>query len=314
MDRFQIAKEYIQKGYKTVTVLKYAGLSRSTYYYHISIEGKVKSMSENVGRPIVGYSLTNSNKKVCDEEIKEYIIEAIQADAFYYGYHKITYYLRRKYNLIINHKKVYRLCKELQILKKQRIIKPEIKSTISINRIIKKSNELWEADIKYGYIAGENKFFFVLSVIDVFDRAIVDYHLGLSATAKDASRVLETALKKRGFKPGDKLPVIRTDNGPQFIAKDFEKTCNKWEIYHERIPVKSPNLNAYIESFHSILEDECYSRYLFKSFAHVYEVITDYMDYYNNRRRHGSIKNMAPNKFYKLWLSKDTKTSLEIVA
>lgn len=129
----------ISKGYKTVTVLKYAGLGRSTYYYHISKEGKAKPIPENVARPIAGYSLTASNKKVCEEEIKEYIMEAIQAGAFYYGYHKITYYLRRKYDLIINHKKVYRLCKDLQILKKQRIIKPEIKSTISINRIVKRS-------------------------------------------------------------------------------------------------------------------------------------------------------------------------------
>jgi putative transposase len=169
-------------------------------------------------------------------------------------------------------------------------------------------------DVKYGYIEETKQFFFQISVIDVFDKTVIDYHLGLSATAKDASRVLETALKKRGFKPGDKLPVIRTDNGPQFISKEFERTCKKWEIEHERIPVKSPNLNAYIESFHSILEDECYSRYIFKSFAHAYEIITDYMDYYNNRRRHGSIKYMAPNKFYEQWLSNDIKTSLEIVA
>lgn len=41
-------------------------------------------------------------------------MEAIQNDAFYYGYHKIIHTLRREYNLIINHKKVYRLCKEVR--------------------------------------------------------------------------------------------------------------------------------------------------------------------------------------------------------
>jgi len=131
-------------------VLKYAVLSRSTYYYRVSSENKVKVKAENVGRPIVGYSLTTSCKKICDEEIKECIIELIQDDAFFYGYHKITHSLRREFNLIINRKKVYRLCKELKILKKQRVIKPQAKSSISINRIVKKSNELWESDIKYG--------------------------------------------------------------------------------------------------------------------------------------------------------------------
>jgi len=169
-------------------------------------------------------------------------------------------------------------------------------------------------DLKYGYILGTKQFFFQLSVIDVFDRSIIDYHLGLSATATDAGRVLESPLEKRGLKPGGNLPVIRTDDGPQFIAKDFRKVCSKWKIEHERIPVKSPNLNAYIESFHSILEDDCYERHEFESFAHAYEVITEYMEYYNNRRRHGSINNMAPNQFYELYMINDPKTAIEMVA
>lgn len=143
-------------------------------------------------------------------------------------------------------------------------------------------------DIKYGYIAGTGQFFFQLSAIDVFDRSIVGYHVGLSATAKDACRVLINALKKRNLTPGVKMPVIRTDNGPQFIAKLFKETCDKW--------------NAYIETFHSILEDECYNRHEFDSFMEVYWTISEYIDYYNNRRRHSSIKYMAPNEFYKAFI------------
>ena len=149
-------------------MLRFAGLSKSTYYYHVSIENKVRIKPEHVGRPIVGYSISsNEGQKICHDEIKEYIMEALQDEAFYYGYHKLTHYLRRKFKLIINHKKVYRLCKELQILKKQRVVKPPIRSKISVNRIVKKSNELWEADVKYGYIVGEDKFFFMLSIIDI---------------------------------------------------------------------------------------------------------------------------------------------------
>ena len=110
-------------------------------------------------------------------------------------------------------------------------------------------------DLKYGYIAGMDRFFFQLSLIDVYDRSVIDYHLGLSAKAKDACAVLINSLKKRGLKPGMELPVIRTDNGSQFTAKIFQETCWKWKLTHERIPVKTPNMNAYIESFHSILED-----------------------------------------------------------
>jgi hypothetical protein len=119
-----------------VIVLKFAGLNKSTYYYHISIENKIKEKPENVERPITGYSLTTGSIRVCDEQIKEYIMEAIQDEAFYYGYHKITQTLKRVHNLIINHKKVYGLCKEVKILKGQRVIKPQFKSSISVNRVV----------------------------------------------------------------------------------------------------------------------------------------------------------------------------------
>lgn len=69
-------------------------------------------------------------------------------------------------------------------------------------------------------------------------------------------------------------------------------------ITHERIPINTPNMNAYIESFHSILEDECYSRHEFETFAEAYEAISYYLYYYNHKRRHGSIDYMAPVAFY----------------
>ena len=84
--------------------------------YKVKNEDKVKP----AGRKPIGYSLTKNNKKVCDDEIKDYIIEGINGDAQYYGYRKITHYLRRTYNLVINFKKVYRLCKELDVLRNQR--------------------------------------------------------------------------------------------------------------------------------------------------------------------------------------------------
>lgn len=157
--------------------------------------------------------------------------------------------------------------------------------------------------MKYGYIQGTDEFFFQLSLIDVFDRCVIDYHLGLSCTASDACRVLKNSLQIRGLGAGVSLPRVRTDNGPQFIANQFQDLCEELGVIHERIPVKTPNMNAHIEAFHSILEDECYSRNEFISFMEVYAVVTDYMEYYNKRRRHGSLRYMAPEVFHKVFMS-----------
>lgn len=288
-------------------MLKYAGLSKSTYYYNLSIEGKIKPISNHAGRPIVGYSMTSKGEKVCDDAIKDQIMEAIQEEAFFYGYHKITIYLRKKMDLIINHKKVYRLCKELQILKKQRVIKVPVKSRISVNREIKKSNELWEADIKYGYIIGEDKFFFVLSIIDVFDRSIVDYHMGYSCTGSDAACLLRRALIRRNLFNSETKPIIRTDNGPQFISHIFENSCGEIGVYHERIPSRTPNKNAHIESFHRIMQDECIGVYEFNCYKEAYQQVGNFMKRYNTNRIHSSIKNMSPNEFYTQNMGKEVE-------
>ena len=163
-------------------------------------------------------------------------------------------------------------------------------------RKAERPNQHWEIDLKYGYIHGTNQFFYQISIIDIFDRCIVGSHIGLSAKAKDAAKIVEIAAQQRNIDPGQL--TLRSDNGPQFRAKEFTETLDRLGINHERIPINTPNLNAYIESFHSILEDECYSRHEFETFQDVYREVTAYLDYYNNRRRHGSLGYVPPMSYY----------------
>ncbi len=200
------------------------------------------------------------------------------------------------------------MCKELYILRPQRKKKRKYPRRLAKRDEISSSNELWQMDIKYGYIHGQDKFFYQLSIIDVFDRSIVDYHLGLSCTAKDAVRTLKNALRKRDLFKGMDLPKIRTDNGPQFISNKFAKACKMLKMEHQRIPVKTPNMNAHIESFHSILERDCYSMNEFNSFIDVYRIVSGYMKYYNERYKHGSLNYMSPNQYYKAIKSNSIET------
>lgn len=278
--------------------------------YKVKNEDKVKP----AGRKPIGYSLTKNNKKVCDDEIKDYIIEGINGDAQYYGYRKITHYLRRTYNLVINFKKVYRLCKELDVLRNQRKTYPKAKRILASNRTVTASNQVWEIDIKYGYVQGEDKFFYTLNVIDVFDRSIIDYHMGLHCEGKDAAALIRRCLIKRNlFIESVEKPVIRSDNGPQFISHIFEETCAELHIEHERIPVKTPNKNAHIESFHRILEDECFKINEFQTYAEAYKIVNDFMNFYNERRLHSSLRYMPPREFYTLYLGEHLeKISIKI--
>ncbi|MBP1155396.1 putative transposase [Paenibacillus sp. PvR098] len=111
-------------------------------------------------------------------------------------------------------------------------------------------------------------------------------------------RTLQTALFKRQLFEVKIKPVIRTDNGPQFISQAFGEACESFEMEHERIPPRTPNMNAHIESFHRLLQDECLARQDFASYSEAYEAVTEFIRFYNERRIHSSIRDLSPADFY----------------
>jgi len=281
-------------------------VSEATYYHRLKHQDKPLRVY-NGGRPKPGYSLTIDGRPVSDEQMKEWLLEAIEGDEASYGYRKLTVHLRRHHHVIVNKKKVYRLCAELDILKPQRRKRIRHPRRLANNREITGSNQLWEMDIKYVYIALEHRFFFLMSIIDVYDRGIVDYHIGLSCEGQHAAQILQRALWKRRLFDSGTRPVIRTDNGPQFISHVFEEGCEKLSVTHERIPPKTPNKNAHIESFHSQLESDRLSAAEFESYQEGYAVVTEYISFYNQRRIHGSLYDLAPEQFIRAIADNEVK-------
>jgi putative transposase len=233
-------------------------------------------------------------------KIQKYINE-IKNDEIgqYYGYKKVTAMLVKQYKLIISKKKVYRLMNNMALLKLKK--KPISRyKRICKNHLISNSNRLWEMDMKYVYIAKTKQVGYLTSIIDVFDRSILACDLSLSANAQQAQNVLIKALYNRSIKGFSDELTVRTDNGSQFISYKFEKLCTDEGITHERIPVRSPNYNAHIESYHRYLQDECLEGRLFSSLEEATEVINHYVRIYNTKRIHSSIDYNSPNEFYNL--------------
>lgn len=213
------------------------------------------------------------------------------------GYIKLTHYLRREHQLIINKKKTYRLCKNHDFLlpKMKKIKKPW--KVISHNRTITEPYKLWEFDIKYCFIHGENRFFFVASFIDVYSRKIVGEYVGSQCKSGDLIFTLNQALIKEGITDEHKL-VIRSDNGSQMSSLLFYNYLKdlEYKLTHEFIPVATPNKNAHIESFFSILETEFIQVHYFKTLADAYVKTREFIKFYNERRVHKALKYRTPNE------------------
>ncbi len=165
--------------------------------------------------------------------------------------------------------------------------------------VVTRPHQLWELDLKYGYIHGENRFFFILPIMDIFTRLIVNYYIGLRCTGKDLVFAVNTALDAYKLDRGSL--VIRSDNGTQMTSKSFMEYVGSFgseKLIHELIPPATPNKNAHIEAFNSILEVEFLQVRYFMSYGQAYEETVDFVERYNNERIHGALNYITPQEAY----------------
>ena len=215
-------------------MLNVCKISSSTWYDYKK-EKPVNIKPKPRGRPIPGYTVNPDRTVVMDVSVVDAIKSYREKPEFMNGggYHKLKYYLRRDFNYFINHKKLYRLCKKHKLLLPTNKKKIRENKKICVNREVYKPNQLWEFDIKYGYVHGENRHFYILAFVDVFSRKLMDYHVGLSCKAVDLKFTFEQTLEKENIR-GDNL-VIRSDNGPQMTSNMFKKfideTLNSTKLF-----------------------------------------------------------------------------------
>lgn len=285
-------------------VISYASIANSTWYQQ-SKKVEEDGRKNNPGRPIPGYTVNPDGSIIPDGLIVSALENYRSRKEFANGggYQKLSQYLRRDYNYRVNPKKVYRLCQENSLLLPQKKKQKKRKSKISINRVITGPFQMWQLDLKYGFIHGENRFFFIMAIIDVYMRLIVNYYIGLRCTGKDLVFTLDNAVKEFNIPDKEQL-VIRSDNGSQMTSNvfiDHVQGFGEDQILHELIPPATPNKNAHIEAFNSILEIEFFQPRYFMSYTQAYRETVDFMEFYNTFRIHGSLNSRTPMETYELY-------------
>jgi len=166
----------------------------------------------------------NFDKKIKETDIKNKIKD-ISYKHPYYGYRRITAQLRRD-KVIVNHKKVLKMMKELGIqgrIKRKYITTTNSKHNNKIySNLIKDKeltgiNQVWCADITYIRIL--NGFVYLAAIIDIYSRKIVGYAIGKTLSPKLAITALNMAIATRNT---DNL-IHHSDQGIQYACKDYIK-------------------------------------------------------------------------------------------
>lgn len=207
------------------------------------------------------------------------------------GYEYIAHELKKEY--VINKKKVYRLMQENNLLL-GRLIRPMGKREFVQFRRIEASKPLeylcW--DIKYIWIQGERRNYYLLSVLDVYSRKILAWLFQGSIRQIDLVNLLRQVNQMHELKG----VILRNDNGSQFIAHSVRNFLKTSEVKQEFTHVATPEENSYIEAFHSILEHDVIERNEFDSYYEAKETLQRYFFHYNYHRLHRSIGFMTPQQ------------------
>jgi len=239
------------------------GINRSTYYY----------------RPC--------NK---DNKLKELILEiAYKHPSF--GYRRITAVLRKQ-GLRVNHKRIYRLYRELNLQKPARRKTHNRKKSSQRPPVAKYPNHVWSLDIIEDRTERGRKIR-ILNVVDVYSRYAFSPLVDYSITGLKAALHFEGLILKHGAPK-----VIVRDDGGEFRSKKFGQIIGRYRITEVVIPPGQPFKNGYVESFHSRLREELLSAEVFETLEKARKKIAEWVEWYNFGRPHSSLGYSVPAEVF----------------
>ena len=226
-------------------------------------------------------------EKKDDSEVEQAIREAAE---FGDGFWKIFQRLRRD-GKPWNHKKVYRVYKQMHYEKRSKLKKrlpARVKSPLVIPS---EPNTTWSIDFVSDRLQS-GRTFRVLNIIDDCDRVAVGQEISMSMPAERVIKLLEKVIWLNG-KPKN----IRCDNGPEFISKMFQEWCKGNDINIIYIQPGHPTQNSIIERFNGSYRRAVLDAYIFRTLHNVRELTEAWMTDYNECRPHESLDNMTPMEY-----------------
>jgi len=144
--------------------------------------------------------------------------------------------------------------------------------------------------IDISYINVRGTFYYLCSVLDGYSRAIVHWDLRESMKEADIERILQRAKEKYP----EAKPRMISDNGPQFIARDFKEFIRLSGMTHVRTSPYYPQSNGKIERWHKSLKSECIRPGTPLSLEDARRLVEGYVGHYNNVRLNSATGYITP--------------------
>jgi len=246
------------------------------------------------------------NEEVVDD------IKDIAADPdLDYGYHRMTFALMQL-GYLINHKKVYRLMDEHNLLKEK--CKRPKRSVVKYRKVLPTEPlQVLEMDIKFVWVEEHRRHAFILTVIDTFTRVLLGRKTAYNIKQALVQELWEEVIENH-LQPYDclnrKIDIeIRNDNDSRFAAKKVQDFFKKNKLNQVFTHPYTPQENAHVESFHAILSKKLNPED-FWSLEQLEQCLTLFYEKYNNQRIHSSTLHLPPMVFWSQWQLGNVKVTV----
>lgn len=207
-----------------------------------------------------------------------------------WGFQLCFLYLRNVKGFGWNHKRVYRIYKELALnlrIKPKKRLCREKPEPLSVPETI---NETWSMDFMHDQLS-DGRSFRAFNVIDDFNREGLGIEIDFSLPAERVIRTLDRIIEWRG-----KPFVIRCDNGPEYVSHVLGAWAQRLGIGLRFIQPGKPQQNAYVERYNRTVRYDWLNQYIFETIEQAQRAATNWLWTYNNERPNMALGGITPKQ------------------
>ena len=201
------------------------------------------------------------------------------------GYRRLTFMMLDQDVVACSPSSVYRVLKAAGLLERHNV-SPSLKGKGFVQPL--RPHEHWHVDVSYLNLAGT--FYYLCSLLDGCSRYIVHWEIRPTMTEADIEQIVQRARERF---PGV-TPRIISDNGPQFLARDFKEFIRICGMTHVKTSPYYPQSNGKIERFHRTIKGDCIRTETPLSLDDARRVVARYVEHYNTVRLHSAIGYVTP--------------------
>lgn len=256
-----------------MTFTNWLGIGRSKYYSWVNRQGQDNQPS---GVPAKEHWLTEAEKAA---------IINYHADHRQSGYRRLAYMMLDENVVAVSPSSVYRVLLTAGLLRST-TAEPSQKGQ-GFNQP-GQPHQHWHIDITYLNICGT--FYYLCTLLDGYSRYIIHWEIRAAMTEADVETVLQRAREKYP----QATPRIISDNGPQFMSRDFKHFIRLCGMQHVRTSPYYPQSNGKIERWHQTLKQECLRPGSPLSPTDAQRLVAAFADQYNHHRLHSAIGYVTP--------------------